>query len=91
MSEKLRINIKFFDLDKEKEVELTEEMLRKANPDLTPQIIVDNTHDLTGTLLSLEDGIKRIMQIKIEFEDQYRSERTITVKYRDKDSLIYKK
>ncbi|WP_336863643.1 hypothetical protein [Peribacillus frigoritolerans] len=91
MSEKLMVNIKFFDLDKEKEIHFTEEMLKKANPDLTPQIIVEETPSLNGALLSLEDGIKRIVQTDIEFEDEHKDERTIIIKYQDKEKSIHKR
>jgi len=90
MGEKLKVNIKFFDLDKGKEVDLSEEELIKSNSKLTINYMVENTTEVSGALLNLSDGIKRIVQTKIDFEDKNQEERTIFIMFQDKDKTIYK-
>ena len=85
MNKDLKVNIKFLDLDVDKEIYFTEETLQKANPLLTPKKIIYDTPSLNGLLLTFKEGVKRIVQINIDFEDKFREERTITIKIQDMD------
>ncbi|MFP7474172.1 hypothetical protein SFC55_24590 [Niallia taxi] len=81
MGKEIKINIKFFDLDLNKEIYFTEEILLAANPLLTPQLIIKDGTNLNGLLLTFKSVVKRIVGIKVEFEDKFsREERTITIK-----------
>lgn len=84
MGKEIKIIIKFFDLDLNKEIYFTEEILLSANPLLTPQLIIKDGTNLNGLLLTFKSVVKRIVGIKVEFEDQlYREERTITIKIKE--------
>ncbi|WP_273130615.1 hypothetical protein [Bacillus weihaiensis] len=84
MRKEIKIIIKFFDLDLNKEIYFTEEILLSANPLLTPQLIIKDGTNLNGLLLTFKSVVKRIVGIKVEFEDQlYREERTITIKIKE--------
>jgi len=84
ISNEIRVFIKFFDLDLNKEIYFTEEMLKNANPLLTPQKIIKDATNLKGLLLTFKNVVKRIVEIKVEFEDGFfREERIITIKIKE--------
>ncbi|MGE8080497.1 hypothetical protein [Peribacillus loiseleuriae] len=80
------VSIKFYDLDKERELDLDEQQLLEANPDLSVQTLVEEVHNINGTILHLKDGDKRIIETLIEHDGD-----SITFKFQDKDKSIYKK
>ncbi|MCE4051049.1 hypothetical protein [Bacillus sp. Au-Bac7] len=84
MGKEIKINIKFFDLDLNKEIYFAEEILLAANPLLTPQLIIKDGTNLNGLLLTFKSVVKKIVGIKVEFEDHFsRIERTITIEIKE--------
>lgn len=83
----MRINIMFYDLDKNQEIDLTEKELLDNNPGLTIDYLIDNAHEIGngGMLLSLKGEVKKVVQVEIKFEDHKREHREITFKFQDKD------
>ncbi|ANC77196.1 hypothetical protein ABE65_010430 [Fictibacillus phosphorivorans] len=89
MKETLKVNILFYDLDKKVEMDLNEAQIKAINPEFSIKYLIEEAHNLNGTLLKFNDGMKRIVNTDINYEDKDNPIRTIIFKFQNEEKAIY--